>query len=279
MMTTGSLSSDRLSDRPLDRLVQELKVRNYSRQTVKSYLYYNQRFLEFIGKSPREVGTGDIRHYLEHLVDRGKSTTLAFNALKFYYQQVMRRKFFIHFPSPKRQQRLPVVLSRQEIERLVDVIKNPKHRLMILLAYSSGLRVSEVVSLKVADINMDRLIIHLRATKGGKDRRTVLSKRLLPDIEQVIAGKENGEYVFGRSDGQKLTPRTAQKIFSVAARTADITSTATFHCLRHSFATHLLENGVDVRYVQELLGHRNIKTTQIYTHVTDVSLRHIASPW
>ena len=272
-MTKKTISHD-----PLAKLAQELKLRNYSKQTVKSYLYYNKNFLSFINKSPRDVCSNDIKSYLEHLMDRGKSAILAFNALKFYYFQVLRRKFFVNLILPKRQKKLPVVLSRQEVGRLADALGNPKHKLIILLAYSAGLRVSEVINLKVTDLDFDRLVIHLKGAKGGKDRITLLSEKLVFQVKELIANKTSGDYVFSRSDGRRLTSRTGQKIFSAACQKAGVKAGATFHCLRHSFATHLLEQGVDIRYVQEFLGHSNIRTTQIYTHVTNLGIKNIKSP-
>ncbi|MCX6800459.1 MAG: tyrosine-type recombinase/integrase, partial [Candidatus Falkowbacteria bacterium] len=157
-------------------------------------------------------------------------------------------------------------------------IINKKHSLMIALAYASGLRVSEVVSLKVKDLNLLEFTIHLKSTKGDKDRITILPEKLIKDIENMIMHKSLNDYVFSSERGGKLTERTAQKIFENALQKSGIKKDATFHSLRHSFATHLLENGVDIRYVQELLGHQNIRTTQIYTHITNPSLKNIKSP-
>ena len=146
------------------------------------------------------------------------------------------------------------------------------------MAYGSGLRVSEVIALKIKDVNLDELTIHLKEAKGKKDRLTIFPEKLKDKIRNLIAGKEKNDYVFESERSGKLTERTAQKIFKQALQRAGIKKEATFHSLRHSFATHLLENGVDVRYVQELLGHTNIRTTQIYTHITNPGLKNIKSP-
>jgi len=170
------------------------------------------------------------------------------------------------------------VLNHDEIERLRSCIKNHKQRLLVALAYGAGLRVSEVVNLRVADLNLSEKTIHLKITKGRKDRITVFPEKLIGATTQLITGKAPHEPVFESERGGTLTTRTAQHIFAEARVRAAITKPATFHSLRHSFATHVLENGVDLRYVQELLGHDSIRTTQRYTHVTAVHLKKIVSP-
>jgi site-specific recombinase XerD len=149
---------------------------------------------------------------------------------------------------------------------------------MLALAYGAGLRLSEVVNLKVKDLSLDELTIHLKQAKGKKDRITILSEKIKDDLKNYIVGKRADEFVFTSERGGKLSERTLQKIFQTALKKAKIKKPATFHSLRHSFATHLLENGVDVRYVQELLGHANIRTTQVYTKVTNPRLKNIKSP-
>lgn len=184
----------------------------------------------------------------------------------------------INLKFAKRTKRLPIVLSRQEIKEIIDSIKNLKHKLIISLAYGAGLRISEVVNLKVKDINLEELTIHLKNAKGKKDRITIFPEKIKNDLQNLIADKNLGDYLFESERGGKLTERTAQKVFENALRITRVKKDATFHSLRHSFATHLLENGVDVRYVQELLGHQNIRTTQIYTQVTNPKLKNIKSP-
>ena len=161
---------------------------------------------------------------------------------------------------------------------MLNVTTNLKHRLMLALAYGAGLRVSEVVSLRVRDVDVTEMTIHIKQAKGRKDRISVLPERFIDDLRTMAAGKHGHDYYFRSEHGWKLTTRTAQKIFEHALAKAGIMKHATFHSLRHSFATHLLENGVDVRYVQELLGHHNIRTTQRYTQVTNPKLKSIQSP-
>lgn len=161
---------------------------------------------------------------------------------------------------------------------MIELTLNTKHRMMLAVAYAAGLRVSEVVNLKVKDVDLSGLTIMVRQGKGKKDRMTVISETLLPELSELVKGKKGEEYVFESERGGKLTEATAQKVFGQALERAGIKKPATFHSLRHSFATHLLENGTDVRFVQELLGHANIRTTQIYTHVTNPMIRNIKSP-
>ena len=170
-------------------------------------------------------------------------------------------------------------MSKKEIEKTLFIIDNQKHKLMVSLGYAAGLRVSEVVNLKVKDIDLEELIIHIKDAKGKKDRITVFPKKLKNNIQNLIVGKNNNDLVFENNRGGKITTTSLQKILKNALKKAKIKKDATFHSLRHSFATHLLENGTDVRYVQELLGHQNIRTTQIYTQVTNPSLKNIKSPF
>ena len=184
----------------------------------------------------------------------------------------------INLKFAKRSKKLPIVLSREEINKIIEVLPNKKHKLLISLAYGAGLRVSEVINLKVKDINPEELTIHLKDAKGKKDRITIFPEKIKFDIINIMDGKDKNNFIFESERGGKLTERTAQKVFENALKKSGIQKDATFHSLRHSFATHLLENGVDVRYVQELLGHQNIRTTQLYTRVTNPSIKKIKSP-
>ncbi len=207
-----------------------------------------------------------------------QTINLYLNAIKFFYYQIIRTKQKINIRFAKRTKKLPVVLSRAEIRQIMESIANVKHRLLIALAYGAGLRISEVINLKVKDVQFHEKTLHIKDSKGKKDRITVLPDKLFDDLSLQIGGKDGNEYVFDSQRGGKLDPRTASKIFENALQKAEIKKEATFHSLRHSFATHLLENGTDVRYVQELLGHANIRTTQIYTQVTNLHLKKIKSP-
>ncbi|MFH1896344.1 MAG: tyrosine-type recombinase/integrase [bacterium] len=164
------------------------------------------------------------------------------------------------------------------MEEILGAVKNTKHKLLLSLAYGAGLRVSEAISLKVQDIDFHELTIHIKQAKGKKDRISVFPEKLSADIQNLITGKDKNNFVFSSERGGKLTTRTAQKVFENSLKKSEVKKDATFHSLRHSFATHLLENGVDVRYVQKLLGHQSIKTTQLYTQITNPKLRNIKSP-
>lgn len=265
----------------LDRTERELRIRNYSVKTVKSYLYGLREYFAFKQGNGDVLDGENIKDFLLSLEKKGKSAqtrNLFLNAIKFYYRNVAKTSGRIDIHSAKKGKHLPVVLSREEIQKILAVTTNAKHRLLLALAYGAGLRVSEVINLAVRDIDLPELTIHIKQAKGKKDRITVFPKKLVADIQNLIAGKTSHDVLFASERGGMLTTRTAQKVFENSLKKSGITKDATFHSLRHSFATHLLENGVDVRYVQELLGHQNIRTTQIYTHVTNPQLKNIKSP-
>ncbi len=178
----------------------------------------------------------------------------------------------------KQSKRLPAILTREEIQHLLNQTRNIKHKTLLALSYSAGLRVSEVVALRVSDIDCISKTIIVRQGKGKKDRMTIMSDKLIVDVRSLTKNRDKNSYVFESNRGGKLTTETAQKVFYQCFFKSGIKKSASFHSLRHSFATHLLENGVDVRYMQELLGHANIRTTQIYTHVTNPSIKNIKSP-
>lgn len=265
----------------LDIILREMKLRNYSEKTIKAYTRVVRDIFSFYKKPPRDLSEEKIKDFLYAKQKRGLSSqTIALyaNALNFLYTEIYKRPGYIKIRHPKQAKRLPVVLSRGEIKALIDSTKNLKHRMMLALAYASGLRVSETVRSRVQDIDLSALTLVVRQGKGRKDRLSVISNSLTSELQQLMAGKKGSDYLFVSERGGRLTETAAQKVFYQALRRAKIDKPATFHSLRHSFATHLLEDGVDVRYVQELLGHANIRTTQIYTHVTNPSIRNIKSP-
>ena len=265
----------------LDKTENELKLRNYSPKTRSAYISCLTDYFKFKPNNPDKLDQDNVRNYLLSLQNKKYSPqtiNLHLNAIKFFYREIAKETQPINLKFAKRNKSLPIVLSRHEIQALLATVKNNKHRLMLSLAYGAGLRVSEVINLKVRNINLNELTLHLKQAKGKKDRLTLIPKKITDDLRNMIAGKTADDYVFESERGGKLTERTAQIIFERALKAAGIQKNATFHSLRHSFATHLLENGVDVRYVQELLGHANIRTTQIYTHVTNPAIRNIKSP-
>ncbi len=265
----------------LARTARELEVRNYSSATIKSYLYGLREYFAYKQGDLERQDQESVKTFLlsskVHAMSPA-SQGLLLNAIKFFYRQVIGTAEPLGVRMPKKNLRLPVVLSRDDIAKLLTATKNTKHRLLLALAYGAGLRVSEVVGLKVQDLRLDELVIHLKQAKGRKDRTTVIPQKLVVDLQTFIAGKISAAYVFESERGGKLTTRTAQKVFEHSQQAAGLNAAASFHSLRHSFATHLLENGVDVRFIQELLGHQNIRTTQRYTQVTNPMLKNIKSP-
>lgn len=277
----GGARTTRVLRDPLCNLERELKIRGFSRRTVQTYCLYNRLFLEFTQKSPKEVRTEDVKRYLEWIVSSGAATStlnVAVNALKFYYNEILRRKLFFTIKHAKKQKRLPTVLSKEEVERLVLVVENKKHRTMIQLLYGAGLRVSELTHLRMRDIDFDRGLIRVVSGKGAKDRETLLPKSLIAILENQRRLKNPGDFLFTNDWGKHLTEATVQKVVRRAAERAAIGKLVSCHTLRHSFATHLLEAGTDIRYIQELLGHAKLETTQVYTHVTSNTIRAIVSP-
>ena len=265
----------------LKKLENELILRNYSPRTVKSYV---NCVAEYLRSKKDNLGYVDVdftkQYLLRKISNNISSQTVNQNlqSINFFYRNILKYHGKIDIKFAKTPSKLPVVLSRSEIQSIVNNIGNEKHCLMVSLSYASGLRVSEITNLKVKDIILDEFTIHLKGSKGNKDRITIFPEKLKIKIKNFVDGKNKNDYVFASERGGKLTERTAQKIFENALKKSKIQKDATFHSLRHSFATHLLENGVDVRYVQELLGHSNIRTTQIYTKVTNPALRKIKSP-
>lgn len=265
----------------MGKIKDELKLRNYSRKTIESYLFCLADYFKYIKNVKREPDIGIIKKYLlEKQSKRLSSQTvnLYLQSIKYFYREVCKINKDVDIKFAKTPSKLPVVLSRMEIEKIIGNIANQKHKLIVALAYGCGLRVSEVINLKIKDIDFNELTVHLKGAKGDKDRITIFPEKLKNDIMNMSAGKPGNEYLFISQLGGKLTERSAQKIFEHGLKKAGIKKDATFHSLRHSFATHLLENGVDVRYVQELLGHQNIRTTQLYTKVTNPNLKKIKSP-
>ncbi|MEA2015869.1 MAG: tyrosine-type recombinase/integrase [Actinomycetota bacterium] len=265
----------------LDKTERVLRLRNYSPKTRKAYLLYIEEYIKF----SKKAGIKDRRKAIEvFLLDKHKrrqspqTINLALNAVKFLYAEVLKEPQKIDLKFAKRSKKLPVVLSHTEIEKIIEATDNAKYRLMISLGYACGLRVSEVVNLRVADLDIDELVVILKGAKGKKDRISVLPEKLQDVLRNVVAGKNTNDFVFDSNRGGKLTTTSLQKMFRKSLAKAQINKPATFHSLRHSFATHLLESGTDVRYVQELLGHSNIRTTQIYTQVTNPKLKNIKSP-
>ncbi len=263
----------------------EMRLRNYSHKTIKAYVSCLRSFTQQVHpKHPRDVAEQDIRGYLLFLIEEKRfaasSVNQVYNALRFLYVDLYKMPFAIgSIPRPRKEKKLPVVLDQTEALRIFDAIDNLKHKTILMLVYSAGLRVGEVVKLKIEDIDSKRNLIHLHGAKGKKDRYTLLSDVVLGSLRTYYRQYQPKEYLFEGAEGRKhLSERSVQHIFERAVKAAGIRKNVSVHSLRHAFATHLLEAGTDLRYIQELLGHQSAKTTEIYTHVSKKSLGKIISP-
>jgi integrase/recombinase XerD len=263
----------------LEKLETELKLRAFSPRTVESYMYYNNKFLEFIKKEPEQVTEDDIRNYVASLMEKNisaKSIVLIKAALKFFYDEVL-KKNIVNIISPKVARKLPVVLTKEEVKKLIGSVENEKHRLIVSLLYSSGLRLSELVNLKVGDLELDERVGWVRSGKGAKDRLFIIPNILVDDLKKHIRRKKETDFLFEGWKGA-MSPRNIQKIVSSAVKKAGINKPAHVHTLRHSFATHLLESGENIRKIQLLLGHSQLSTTQLYLDVSPEELKKVKNP-
>lgn len=287
MTTTSHFTSNYMIDYYLRQLDRELKIRNYSIRTVQAYDLAVKEFLKFAQKRGknyldfRQLDQDLIKDFLlckKELDCSPKTLNVYLSGIKFFYSQILEIRQQINIKFAKRNRKLPVVLSHDEIMGIIGTLQNFKHRAIIALAYGAGLRVSEVTKIKIHDINFHQKLINIRQSKGGRDRISILPAQLVTNLEKIIADRNPNDYLFQSNRGGKLTTRSLQKIFHRAAISAKVSPDATFHSLRHSFATHLLESGTNLRIIQELLGHQNINTTQIYTQVSSSLMTSVKSP-
>jgi integrase/recombinase XerD len=268
-----------------ETLTEELHLRNYSHKTIKAYKSCLRSFIShFAPRHPRDLNENDIRGYLLHLIDKEKlapsTVNQVLNAIRFLYVDLYKKPLALGgIPRPRKDRKLPVLLSPEEILLMFDKIDNVKHKTILMLIYSAGLRVGEAVRLKIADLDSKRRLIHLHGAKGKKDRYTVLADSVLEQLRIYYRQYRPLEYLFEGGNGRThIAERSVQNVFTRAIRKAGIRKDVSVHSLRHAFATHLLESGTDLRTIQELLGHSNIKTTEIYTHVSKRRLEQITSP-
>ena len=257
----------------LANLRNELKLRGCSEKTIKVYLFFNEKFLNYANKNSFYVNEADIKSYLSSMIGKyeNSSINLAYSALRFYYQDML-KKDLKEIKVPKRERKMPSVLTRDEIKRLIEASGSNKSRLIIKLLYSTGLRVSELVNLEKKDLEVDEKIGWVRRGKGAKDRIFILPESLKEDLNEILKKESGSERIF------PVTVRAIQKMVKNTSKRSGIKKKVSPHTLRHSYATHLLESGVDIRKIQELLGHSNLQTTQIYTHVSTEELKKIKSP-
>jgi site-specific recombinase XerD len=262
-----------------------MRLRNYSHKTMKAYTSRLRMFVRYFRpKHPRDLTDADIRQYLLFLLQEEKiaasTVNQVINALRFLYVELYKQPMVLgDIPRPQKESKLPVVLSVNEVLSILNAVDNLKHRTILMLIYSAGLRVGEVVRLKIPDVDTDRKMIHLRGAKGKKDRYTLLADTVVDVLGEYIRTYRPKEFLFeGWKDRRHYSERSVQHIFEQAVARAGVQKSVSVHSLRHSFATHLLEGGTDIRFIQKLLGHQSTKTTEIYTHVSNRSLGLITSP-
>jgi integrase/recombinase XerD len=268
----------------METFLNHLKRRRYRENTIKAYTELVRQFLRVLGNhDPSVLGEQDIARYIQkYYVDRGHSSSYqnqAVNALKLYFKVEFGTDIGLKVAlRPRSEHKLPNVLSPDDVKRLLQSFENEKHRTIFYLIYSGGMRISEAVNMRLSDIDSKRNMIRIRDAKGGKDREVPLSKKLLEQLRTYYIGYKPQEWLFEGQFGGQYTARSIQALFRQAMERTGINKKATVHTLRHSYATHLLENGTDLRIIQELLGHKSSKTTEIYTHVSRRLKQNIPNP-
>lgn len=268
----------------IQKLVNQLQLFGYSANTIRTYIQDFAQYLYYIQEKPATNCTiTDVQNYLLYSINTLKlaENTLhsRINGIKFYYEKVLHRpQLLLELPRPKKQLILPKALNLTEVKTLLDKTENLKHNTILKLIYGMGLRVSEIINLKIEHIDSKAMRVFIARGKGKKDRYVNLPESILPQLREYYKTYKPKEYLFEGQYGGSYSVRSVQQIFNEAVKRANIIKKVGVHSLRHSFATHLLENGTDIRFIQDLLGHNNIKTTLVYTQVTDNSLRKIVSP-
>jgi len=267
-----------------DKMQGDMELRGFSKPTQQAYLREVRNFVRHFKKPPEELGEKEVKEYLLHLVrDRKISqSTLKqyYSGLRFLYKITLKRDWVVDkIPYPKQTTKLPVILDKTEVQSLLSATENIKHKAILMLTYSAGLRVSETAHLAVSDIDSTRMLIHVRQGKGGRDRYSVLSRVALENLRQYWKEYRPTSWLFpGQEPDRPISHSSIQMMFTSAKKKAGITKPVSIHSLRHSFATHLLEAGTDLHHIQLLLGHASPKTTTIYLHVSKHNLSRIASP-
>jgi integrase/recombinase XerD len=272
------------SEEFLKKLEIELKISKNSQYTLRNYLDANKQLLEQSHKQPEELTVDDVKMFMaEKLTEKSSSSIILFlAAVKYAYLNILKKDITLGIKRPKKEKRIPVVMSKEEVKRLINSIYSDKSRLMVSMLYACGFRISELINLKIEDLDFTEKTGMVKQAKGKKDRVFNLPEFLVNDLNKQIEFqiKLNHNFLFSNEEtGQKLTASNIEKIVRKAVKRAGIPKEVHCHTLRHSFATHLLENGVDIRKIQELLGHSDLSTTQIYTHVSKEELKKIKSPF
>ncbi len=265
----------------LKKLEVELKISQNSDYTIRNYVLTNSALLDFAKKNPDEITVDDVKAFMaEKLSNKSSSYSILFlAAVKYAYSAILKKDITLEIKRPKKEKRIPTILSKGEVRRFIDSLNNKKSRLMLSLMYACGFRVSELTNLKIEDLDFNERIGHVRQAKGKKDRIFNIPSFLFDDLRGHAGEQKKGgrELLFTGPKG-RLSARNIQKIVKKATLKAGIEKDIHPHTLRHSFATHLLESGVDIRKIQELLGHADLSTTQIYTHISAEELKKIPSP-
>jgi site-specific recombinase XerD len=268
-----------------EQMLHYMQLKNYSRRTIDTYLSCILCLSKYYKRTPETISSEEVKEYLYYLIQSRKASVSVINqiisAYKVLMTGVLEKEWSpIKLPRPRREKKLPVVFSKEEILNIIERTRNLKHRSIIVLAYSSGLRLDEVRHVKLTDIDSSRMQIRVSNGKGNKTRYTILSKQVLELLREYWRYYRPKSYLFeGRQKGEPISQRTIQELFYQRMRAAGIRKPASFHTLRHSFATHLLEQGVNLRIIQTLLGHTSIKTTTIYTHLLNFDPASVASPF
>jgi len=265
------------------RMIEEMELRNFAPKTIELYVGNVAMFARHFGKSPEQLGYEEVRQYLLYLVQEKKVAWSTYNqalaALRYLYRWVMKQGEFVQdIRGPRREQRLPEVLSFNEIRRFFSAVVSYKHRMVLMTAYSAGLRISEAVNLQVGDIDSQRMVIRIRRSKRNEDRYTILSPVLLEMLQHYWWAARPVTYLFPGRAGKPISVSQVQRACREAQANTGIDKEVTPHTFRHSFATHLLEAGTDLRVIQALLGHSSPKTTAIYTHVSNQLIARTRSP-
>ncbi len=265
----------------LRKLETELKIAKNSNHTIRNYLRFNKKLLEFLNKNPEHITGEDVKLYqAEKLTDKSSMTIILFlAAVKYAYDTILGKDITSRIKRPKREKKIPAVLTKQEIKQLLNACSTKKSKLMLSMLYACGFRVSELLNLKINELDLNNKVGFVRSGKGNKDRvfniPDFLEKKIKNQVKKQI--ENNEQYLFTGPKG-KLSNRNLQKIVKKAAKKADINKKVSPHTLRHSFATHLLDSGENLVVIQKLLGHENLETTQIYTHISQEQLKKVKSP-
>jgi len=267
-----------------DRMLVDLQLSGAKPRTQKTYLREAENLAKYFNRSPEELGEDELKEYLLHLMKERHLSEGTFRfyvaGLKFLYRTTLKREWPVEkIKHPRAKRKLPVVLDLLEVESLFSVTKNLKHKAILMITYSSGLRASETASLKITDIDSKRMTVRITQGKGGKDRYSILSQTTLECLRQYWIKYRPAEWLFeGQKKGSHISMSSIQQLFQKARKRVGITKPVSVHTLRHSFATHLIEAGTSLHHVQLLLGHRSPTTTTVYLHVSRLNLSQVTSP-